>query len=250
MKKSIAHFLIFLAGLALIGASLACFSSVAEPPAAENPPEPVFSPTGVPTPGTDQANTPVSPPAAAIPERRRVTLEFPPQIRAGDSDIVRLTLEVDDLGGLTPTASFEGNQVTGETVEIPNLYETHNVIAEARLDLAGAEVRPSEIVRAPMGPEQSVTFYWSVRPLSKGTFKGTAWLFLRFVDKLTGEESQMAVSAQVVSIKTTDLFGFSAGFARTTGAIGTLIGGIAGFPFFEDILKLIFRRLRKSPASK
>jgi hypothetical protein len=34
----------------------------------------------------------------AIPERRRLTVEFPPQIRAGDSDLVRLTLEVDDLG--------------------------------------------------------------------------------------------------------------------------------------------------------
>jgi hypothetical protein len=30
-------------------------------------------------------------------------------MRAGDSDIVRLTLEVDDLGNITPTAEIEGN---------------------------------------------------------------------------------------------------------------------------------------------
>jgi hypothetical protein len=63
------------------------------------------------------------PPQPAIPERRRLTVEFPPQIRAGDSDLVRLTLEVDDLGSLTPTAEFGGHEIGGEVVEIPNLYE-------------------------------------------------------------------------------------------------------------------------------
>ena len=92
-----------------------------------------------------------------------------------------------------------------------------------------------------MGPGQPVTFYWSVRPLDKGNFKGTAWLFLRFVDRLTGEESQRAISAQTVEISTADLYGFSGGLrARTTGAIGSVIGGIIGIPFFEDIVKFLF----------
>jgi hypothetical protein len=184
-------------------------------------------------------------PAPAIPERRRVSLEFPPRIRAGDSDIIRLTLEIDDLGGATPTAESEGNQVAGKTVEIPNLYETHKVTAQARLDMAGVEIRPPETISSPLAPGQPVTFYWSVRPLSRGTFKGTAWLLLRFEDKVTGAVRESAISAQTVQIQSTDLFGFSAGFARTTGAVGSVIGGIIGFPFFEDILKLIFRRSRK-----
>jgi hypothetical protein len=86
----------------------------------------------------------------AIPERRRITLEFPPQMRAGDSDIVRLTLEVDDLGNVTPTAEVGGNVVIGETVEIPNLYETHNVIAEARFDIAGMQVSPPGLTSQPL----------------------------------------------------------------------------------------------------
>ena len=49
----------------------------------------------------------------------------------------------------------------------------------------------------------------------QGKFKGTAWLFLKFVDRLTGEESQRAISAQTVEIGAANLFGFSAGFART-----------------------------------
>ena len=81
---------------------------------------------------------------AAVPvlnESRRLTLEFPPAIRLGDYEVVRLTLEVDALGNLTPTAEVAGNAVSGKTVEIPDLYDTHIVFAEARIDMAGVEVR-------------------------------------------------------------------------------------------------------------
>jgi hypothetical protein len=180
----------------------------------------------------------------AIPERRRITLEFPPEIRSGDSDIVRLTLEVDDLGNLTATAQMAGNNVAGTTVEIPNLYETHNITAEARLDMAGVDVRPPELISAPLAPGQAVSFYWSVKPQGSGTFRGTAWLFLSFVNKITGEQSRRPLSAQVIEIRSAELFGFSANLARTTGAVGSLVGGIIGFPFFEDIVKFLFKRRR------
>ncbi len=189
---------------------------------------------------------PTSPlPAPAIPESRRLTLEYPPRIRSGDSDIVRLTLEVDTLGNITPTAETQGNVVTGQTVQIPNLYDTHNVIAEARLDLAGMDVRPSEEVSSPLLPGQSVTFYWSVHPYTSGTFRGTAWLFLHFVDKVTKEESRIPLSAQTVEISTTDLLGMGGSLARTAGGVGSIIGAVLGFPFATDILKWLWKRVRQ-----
>src|SRR5690349_10250201 len=180
-------------------------------------------------------------PQPAIPERRRLTLEFPPEIRAGDSDLVRLTLEVDDLGNLTPTAEIGGNVVTGEVVEIPNLYETHQVIVESRFDIAGLEVRPPELVSEALTPGGSVTFRWSVHPQETGLYRGTIWLYLRFVDKQSGEESRKTVSAQLVEIEAVNFLGFSGGFARTTGVIGSVVGTIIGFPFFEDILKFLMK---------
>jgi len=182
----------------------------------------------------------------AIPERRRLTLEFPPQIRAGDSDIVRLTLEVDNLGNVTPTAEIGGNVVGGEVVEIPNLYESHHVIAEARLDLAGVEVRPAELVSEALAPGNSVTFRWSIRPADVGVYRGTIWLYLRFVDKQSGAESRKTVSAQMVEIEAVNFLGLSGEFARTTGIIGSVVGTIIGFPFFEDIIKFIFRRRNRA----
>ncbi|HLO16895.1 MAG TPA: hypothetical protein VK206_18820, partial [Anaerolineales bacterium] len=173
---------------------------------------------------------------------RRLTLEFPPQIRAGDSDVIRLTLEVDDLGNITPTARIGGNTVTGQVVEIPNLYESHHVIAEARFDIAGLEVRPTELVSEPLTQGTSATFYWSVRPQEAGVYRGTIWFYLRFVNKQSGEESRRTVSAQIVEIKAVNFLGLSANFARTTGVLGSVLGTIIGFPFLEDIVKFFFKR--------
>lgn len=181
----------------------------------------------------------------AIPERRRLSLEFPPQIRAGDSDLIRLTLEVDNLGNITPTAAIEGNVITGETVEIPNLYETHHVIAEARLDMAGMEISPPDLSGQTLAQGQSVTFYWSIRPAEVGVYRGTVWLYLRFVDRQNGEESRKAVSAQPVEIEAVNLFGLSGDFARTAGVVGSVVGTVIGFPFLEEILRFLISRRKK-----
>lgn len=175
--------------------------------------------------------------APAIPESRRVTLEYPSHIRVGDADVVRLTLEVDTLGNITPTAEIAGNKVVGETVQVPNLYETHAVIAEARLDLAGVDIRPGDVISEPLSPGQSVTFYWSIHPAEAGTYRGTAWLFLRFIDKTTKEESRIPLSAQTLQIATSDFLGMSGGVARTAGSVGSVVGAVLGFPFVTDILK-------------
>ena len=209
-------------------------NTAGEPPGAEaTAPLPSEIPTSL-----DPGITPLP----ALPERRRLTLEFPPKIRAGDSDLIRLTLEVDNLGSITPTAEIGGNTVTGEVVEIPNLYETHHVVAEARFDVAGMEVRPTELISQPLARGNSVTFYWSVRPQDVGIYRGTVWLYLRFVDKQNGEESRKTVSAQIVEIEAVNLLGLSGAFARTTGVLGSVVGTIIGFPFFEDIIKFVFKR--------
>lgn len=179
----------------------------------------------------------------AILESRRLTLEFPPKMRAGvEGDVVRLTLEVDALGNITPTAQIEGNVVVGETIQIPDLYETHNVTAEARLDLAGMQVQPAEAVYEPLTKGQPATFYWSIRPQETGLYRGTVWLHLNFANKLTGEEDRIAISAQIIEIRAVDFFGFSVNLARMTGVVGSVVGGVIGFPFLEDILRFLFKR--------
>ena len=245
----------FVAGLTLIAVSLACSGNASPRPAALPTLAVDSTSMAVSTAAPQLADTPtlavdftpiaVSTIQPAIPEQRRLTLEFPPQIRAGDSDVISLKLEVDSLGNLTPTAEVAGNVITGATVQIPNLYETHTVTAEARLDLAGVEVRPSEMTSQPLLPGQSVTFYWSVRPTETGVYRGTAWLFLKFVDKVSAAESERALSAQRVEIEAVNFLGLSANLARTAGALGSVVGGVIGFPFFADVARFVLGRRRK-----
>jgi hypothetical protein len=243
--RSIFHILAVWTVLSLV--ILACGMGAGSPEGSA----PVIS-TGAPTmlapqePGEGQPPSIVPVPLPtrlpAIPEQRRLTLEFPPQIRIGDSDIVRLTLEVDDLGNVIPTAEIQGNVVTGKVVEVPNLYETHHVIAEAKFDIAGLQVSPPETISQTLSQGQSVTFYWSVRPQEAGTYRGTIWFYLRFVDKVSGEESQKTVSAQLIEIEAVSLLGLPAGVVRTFGGVGSVVGAIIGFPFIEDIIRFIFGR--------
>lgn len=240
MRSNIRVLLFFIIGIAVV---LACGVLAGSAPPTTSPDEPGgAAPTAAEPSELPTSIVPEPTALPALPERRRLTVEFPPRIRTGDSDLVRLTLEVDDLGNITPTAQIGGNEVTGEVVEIPNLYETHHVIAEARFDIAGLEVRPSELISQPLTQGTSATFYWSIRPSEAGVYRGTIWLYLRFVDKQTGEESRKPVSAQIVEIEAVNLLGLSGGFARTTGVVGSVVGTIIGFPFFEDILKFLFKR--------
>jgi hypothetical protein len=234
------------AAIALTFAILACSGGSAPSSAPEAtqelPSEPALTQA---SPSEPIIPVPTSQPA--IPERRLLTLEYPAKIRAGDSDRVRLTLEIDEQGNITPTAIVDGNVVNGEVIEIPNLYETHHVIAEAKFDIAGVEIAPTGLSSQTLEQGQTVTFFWSVRPTEVGIYRGTIWLYLRFVDKVSNEESRKTVSAQDVDIEAVNLFGLSANLARMLGVGGSVIGTIIGFPFFEDIVKFIFgRRKRRS----
>jgi hypothetical protein len=247
---------LLIAGLALIAAILACGAGSEpegavpemtfpvdagepeEPAEEEPPPPPVLLPTPTAVSGEGE-------PQPAIPESRRLTLEFPSVMRTGDSTRIRMQLEVDEQGNITPTALVEGNVIRGEVVEIPNLYETHNVIAEARLDMAGMEVQPSGTISEPLTRGQAATFYWSVRPNESGNYEGTAWLHLRFVPKGGGEESRIPVSVQFLEIEARSFLGFLSGnMARSLGTLGSVIGGVLGFPFVDDLAKWLWRKTR------
>jgi len=239
-------FPIIVAGTVLSLAILACGMGAGAPDASA-PEEPIMI---APTQGSSQEEPPptllVPTAMPAMPERRRLTLEYPAQIREGDSDVVRLTLEVDDLGNITPTAQFDGNVVTGEVIEIPSLYETHHVIAEARFDIAGLEISPSELSSQTLSEKQSVSFYWSLHPQDAGVYRGTIWFYLRFVDKVSGEESRRTVSAQIVEIEAVNFLGLPAKVVRTAGGVGSVVGAVVGFPFFEDIIRFIFgKRIKR-----
>ena len=222
------------------------FSSINSSLPSDEPATPGIIPTFVPAVTVTPNGAGSVDARPAVPEARRLTLEYPLEIKAGaGSDVIRLTLEVDSLGNITPTANVEGNVVEGEVVVFPNLYDTHNVTAEAQFDIAGLEVKPAGITYQPLKPGEKLDFYWSISAQNVGTYRGTIWLYLNFESRSGGEKSRVAVSAQVVEIEAVDFFGFSVNFVRTSGVVGSVLGVIVGFPFLEDVVKYLWGKLKK-----
>lgn len=183
--------------------------------------------------------------APTIPEFRRLTLEYPPTIKLGSgSQLVILTLEADAQGRVTPTAQYGGDVLRGEILQIPNLYETHKITAEAYYEVAGMNVAPRGEIFQPLLEGERVQFIWSVQPQEVGSYRGTIFLFLNFENRESGEKEQKAISIQILDIKVVDLFGFSTNFVKTFGVTGSLLAVVVGFPFFEDAVKYLYQRIK------
>jgi len=203
------------------------------------------------TGGIQPPDTPIPTSMPAIQEPRLLTLEWPARMRVGDSDTIRLTLEVDETGAITPTAVIAGHETRGERINIPNLYDTHNVLVEARLDIAGLIYTPTSEVVEPMQPGQSVNFFWSVQPKQVGRYRGAVWLHLHYLPKQSaGQESRLALSAQLIDIEAVDFLGLGGNTARVTGWIGAGLGSILSLDKLFDLMLSLFKRWRhKSPPS-
>jgi hypothetical protein len=185
-----------------------------------------------------------APQQAVLPERRLLSLEWPSRIHVGSSDTIRLSLDVDPKGQLTPQVEVGGHQVTGQTVNIPDLYETHNIVAEARLDIAGLQISPEDTMNEPMVRGERTIFYWSVSPTQAGDYRGTLWLFLNIIPKNGGQPDRRPLLARPIEIQATTVLGLPANVAEISGVAGGVISTILGFPFLENIILAIWKWLK------
>jgi hypothetical protein len=223
--------------LLFVGAAgTACASAMATP-------APAALPTEIPAAveGTE------APEPTPLPrqEPRLISIEFPARIRVGEGDVIRLTLEVDPSGKITPTAEVGGHQVDTQAVNIPYVYDLYQVVAESRLDLAGMQVSPQEEVSEPLAPGKKVTFYWSISASQAGTYRGTLWLYLNLIPKQGGASDRQTLMAKRLDIDATTFLGLSAGTARAAGLVGSFFSLVMGFPFIERLLEAIWKKFHR-----
>lgn len=176
-------------------------------------------------------------PEPALPEKRLVVLEWPQQMREQDSDIILLSIEIDDAGQLTPTVQGK----PGTPIEIPNLYETHNIFALARLDLAGMNALSGDI-REPLRPGKPVAFRWSIRAEEPGMYRGVVWLHIEMIPKAGGQAEQQLILARPIEIQAVTVFGLPPILARWMGSLGLVASTALGYPFIQRWLEPLFKR--------
>jgi hypothetical protein len=212
------------------GIAIGCSSAIETNSAAPPPPQITAAATVPPT-----SMTTVTPASPSIPEQRLLVLEYPGKIRQGDSEIIRLTLKMDREGQLTATAVVEGDKITSTPIQIPDLYETHTVQAQARLDLGGVSISPADTVSQVLLPGEEIIFYWSVHPDEIGLYRGTVWFGLRLLPKAGGDAIEKQISAQIIEIESVNFLGLKGSVARLLGGAGVVISSLFGI---EDLLSL------------
>lgn len=171
----------------------------------------------------------------SVPGYGRITLEWDSHNPIGDISIIKLSFDLNekyDRSGIFQSSikarfSNSSHNVVVNEVEV-NSEEEATKLAEARLELAGIDVKPLGIVGQPFRPGGEVVFYWNVKSLVEGDFQGSAWLYV--VDKSVPENlrSRDPIAIQPIELYWRDLFGLSGTAARYVGIFGLL----AGFLFF------------------
>lgn len=186
---------------------------------------------------TPLANENILVPKRTINEMRVLTVDYPQNISVGASDIVELVFDLEKKGD-----SLSDRVINGP--ETQSIFETHHVMAEARLDMAGVDVRPGETISQTLLPGQRVIFYWSILPLTSGRFGGNVWFYLRFIPKDGSEESRIAISVQQIEIKASSYLGLQVITIRWISIAGIFLGTFLAMPTLKSFFRCTWKHQR------
>jgi len=242
----------FVAGLAGCGSpSPQTLSAPSELPY-HTPAAEVTTPTLAPTLSPESMATPRPPQVlGAFYERRLLTVEWPRRLRQGDSDWVRLRLEVDERGTITPTVTVGEHEIEGQPVYIPDLYDTHHVYVQARLDAVGLHLKPAGMVQEPLQPGQTVELYWTLRGDEAGTYQAVLTARLRLVPRAeTSTEREIVLAHQLFQVQVVNFLGLSGFWVRMGGIFSAVLGMLLQVPDLLDLWERLRRRNAQQPSSQ
>ncbi len=159
-----------------------------------------------------QANLPTGSTPTGMQTGRQLTLLFPAHLRLGESGEVQL--------------KFAPSPLAEAQTEAADIYATHTILAEARLELSNGILASPDKVQASLPRDAIVTFRWQISPAQGREIGGEALLTLYYFP-LDGSPTQdRLISAQKLKIGVTSFFGFSIQTARWIGLVGLAVGGI------------------------
>jgi hypothetical protein len=216
-------------------------AEVTQAPATEAPGIATGQPAPTPTPPAGPTAGAATPPPAGTPravtESRVVEVEWPPVMRLGESDVVRLSLVPHDEGYVV-TTEFGEHQTITQTVAVvrpPGL----ELLALARLDAAGFELEPSAEQMRRLPPSQPVTWRWSLQPEGPGQHRLILSLRLRWVSTRNPAVAvqEVALYDRALTIQVRSLFGLTAREVMALGVAGVAFGSTLSLPLAAHWLR-------------
>lgn len=224
---------------AIILTLTACAPAATEFAPTGTPIAPTQPPTLLPQPTQGVVNTsaaaqsPTSPSAPTQPaitptpvvEARIVELEWPPSLRLGDSDILRMAL-IPSRDGYTVTTEFPEHNVASQNLSVkrPGGYELQ---AAARLDGIDFDISPAGDQVQYLPINETTEWRWSIRPRTVGQQRLSVTLRLRWtpIAGAGGIARETTVYSRGLDIQVNSFFGLTRQQCMAGGLLGLIFGG-------------------------
>lgn len=195
---------------------------------AATPPAPTPSPAGTQAPPPTRpppATAPVLPTPTTVVEPRVIELEWPPTMRLGESDVVRLAL-IPDESGYTLEADFPDHQIQSQPVDVdrPPGYALY---ASARMDGVGFAISPAQELERYLPPGEAVIWRWTIKPSSPGQQRLSVSVRLRWKPPVGANEPvrESMVLSQALDVRVLSILGLTQSQAMMVGVLGLILGG-------------------------
>lgn len=164
-------------------------------------------------------------------ETRQVRLEWPGSMHISEREIMTLIYEP----SVTEAAS------DSQQPDSSSVYDSYNIMAEAKFEVAGINMSPTNPTRESMPAGQTVKFIWQISADKVGIYDGNVWLSLRFLPLNGGLPSQIPIFIRQVRIQTSRLLGMSEKMAYSVGGAGFIMCLII---IFDDMIGFVRPRMR------
>lgn len=241
-------------------------TQASQAPAAEEPEQPEPSlpqatplPTPLPPPAplSTLVILPTQPPEAEptsaptqtpIVEQRNVEVEWPPRMRLGESDVVRLAL-IPSQAGYTITTEYPEHQTITQTIDIPRPGGYYLFVA-ARLDGVGFNLSPTGDQVQSLPPGEIVSWRWSLTPRAPGRQRLSITLKLRW--EPLGENApppqEVVAYSSGLDVRVLSFLGLTQSQALLAGTFGLFFGG--GLSLFALVARPRERRRPFAPIAQ
>lgn len=256
MKRAARWTLLCVVGLVLLllpACAPAATSEVLKPTSSGAP---LPTPAAEATQAAPQTEAP-QPAATAAPsivptpifEKRIVELEWPSEMRLGDSDVLRLSL-IPSVDGYTARAEFDEHPISTQEVPVrrPPGYTLSGV---AHLDGIGFSISPSGDQTRLVPPGEPATWRWTIAPRASGQQRLAVSLLLRWQPDpgISGPVRESLAFDRGLDVQVRALLGFTRPQTFAFGLIGMLFGGGTSlFAFIWKRPRPALRRLTPNPA--
>lgn len=173
-------------------------------------------------------------------EHYQIKLDWPVRMYSGKKETITLNLEAYGRE-INPGGAIEPGNIDGEWSDERSdmIYESYNLVAEARIDLPGIEIIPKGEISQPLPLGKSLNFQWRISSDHDGIYPGMFWFYINIVQKQGGAHERRALLAYPIKVTSYSFLGLSRDVLLGISAVLFLASFALWYRIFENIYRMV-----------